>query len=130
MDLQQVLIITNNPIVKNINNAEICFVRGDQRQVLYQVLNKVAGGHNLLSHPLAGSIKPEDNPYRSVVLSSSTAETDLSNLNMLEYCLGKVESGVRDGMQSRQLDQLARDFQMIDKELLDNALQSLIRRQV
>ncbi len=130
MDLQQVLIITNNPIVKNINNAEICFVRGDQRQVLYQVLNKVAGGHTLLSHPLAGSIKTEDNPYRSVVLSTSITEADLSTLNMLEYCLGKVESGVRDGMQSRQLDQLARDFQMIDKELLDNALQSLIRRQV
>jgi len=130
MDLQQVLIITNNPIVKNINNAEICFVKGDQRQVLYQVLNKVAVGHSLLSHPLAGSIKAEDNPYRSVVLSSSTAETDLSNLNMLEYCLGKVESGVRDGMQSRQLDQLARDFQMIDKELLDNALQSLRKGQV
>jgi len=130
MDLQQVLIITNNPIVKNIDNAEICFVKGDQRQVLYQVLNKVAGGHTLLSHPLAGSIKTEDNPYRSVVLSTSITEADLSTLNMLEYCLGKVESGVRDGMQSRQLDQLARDFQMIDKELLDNALQSLIRRQV
>ena len=130
MDLQQVLIITNNPIVKNINNAEICFVKGDQRQVLYQVLNKVAGGHTLLSHPLAGSIKPDDNPYRSVVLSTSITEADLSTLNMLEYCLGKVESGVRDGMQSLQLDQLARDFQMIDKELLDNALQSLIRRQV
>ena len=130
MDLQQVLIITNNPIVKNINNAEICFVRGDQRQVLYQVFNKVAGGHTLLSHPLAGSIKPEDNPYRSVVLSISITETDLSTLNMLEYCLGKVESGVREGMQPRQLDQLARDFQMIDKELLDNALQSLSVRQV
>lgn len=89
MQFSQVLIITNNPIVKNIANADICFVNGNQRQVLYQVLNKIAGGHNLLSHPLSGSIKPEDNPYRSVVLTSSISEVDLSTLSMLEYCLKK-----------------------------------------
>lgn len=130
MDLPQVLIITNNPMVKNIDNAEICFVMGDQRQVLYQVFNQVAWGHSLLSHPLAGSIKPEDNPYRSVVLSLSISETDLSTLGMLEYCLEKMEAGVREGTRSRRLNHLARDFQMIDKELLDNALQSLSGKQV
>ncbi|NLV21327.1 MAG: hypothetical protein GXY49_05015 [Syntrophomonadaceae bacterium] len=124
MKFTQVLIITNNPIVNNIADAEIYFVDGNQRQVLYQVLNKIAGGHNLLSHPLAGSIKPEDNPYRSVVLTSSTSEVDLSTLGMLEYCLEKVENGVtKDRHIIHQLD---RDFQIIDKELLDNALQSLI----
>jgi hypothetical protein len=126
MKFGQFLIITNNPIVKNISNAEINYVNGNQRQVLYQVFNKIAGGHNLLSHPLAGSIKPEDNPYRSVVLSSSTSEVDLSTLSMLEYCLGKVETGVTKNVDCSTICQLDRDFQMIDKELLDNVLQSLM----
>lgn len=123
MSFSPVLIITNNPTVKNSPNAEIYFVAGNQRHVLYQVLNKIAQGHSLLSHPLAGSIKPEDNPYRSVVLTSSTAEVDWAALNMLEHCLERVETRV---INDYIVDQLDRDFQLIDKELLDNALQSLI----
>lgn len=126
MIFSQVLIITNNPTVKNIPNAKIYFVAGNQCHVLYQVFNKIAEGHSLLSHPLAGSIKPEDNPYRSVVLTSSTAEVDGAALNMLEHCLEKVETRV---INDHIADQLKRDFQLIDKELLDNALQSLVLRQ-
>ena len=126
MQFSQVLIITNNPIVKNIANADICFVNGNQRQVLYQVLNKIAGGHNLLSHPLSGSIKPEDNPYRSVVLTSSISEVDLSTLSMLEYCLKKVESGVTKKIDCHIIHQSDRDLQIMDKEMLDKSLQSLM----
>ncbi len=126
MNFLQFLIITNNPIIKNISNAEMNFVDGNQYQVLYQVFNKIAGGHKLLSHPLAGSIQPENNPYRSVVLSPFISEADLSTLSMLEYCLGKLEAGVTKNMDFSINGQLDRDFQMIDKELLDNILQSLM----
>lgn len=130
MDSRQVLIITNNPMVKNTNNAEICFVIGDCRQVLYQVFNQVAMGRRLLSHPLAGSIKFEDNPYRSVVLSKPETDVDLSTLVMLEKCLEKVEAGVRERTAAKGGLAFARDFQMIDKELLDEAMQALGERQV
>jgi hypothetical protein len=128
MALEQILIITNNPMVKNMDNAEICFIQGDCRQVLYQVLNKVADGHSLLSHPLAGSIKPEENPYRSIVLSASKSDADLSTLAMLEKCLGKVEAGFKDSIKTEHLKLWTQDFQMIDKELVNSALQSLTER--
>lgn len=130
MDSQQVLIITNNPMVKNMNNAEICFVAGDCQQVLYQVYNKVAMGYRLLSHPLAGSIQPETNPYRSVVLSKHKTGVELSTLAMLEKCLEKVEAGVRNRKAATDHLSFAQDFQMIDKNLVDNAMQSLGERQV
>jgi hypothetical protein len=129
VDLVQILIITNNPMVKNTNNAEVCFVDGNCREVLYQVYNKVAMGHKLLSHPLAGNIKPENNRYRSVLLSKHKTEADLLTLAMLEKCLAKFESGFQNPavMHNPVFDQ---DFQLIDKELLDAAVQSLGERQV
>ncbi|MGS0764957.1 GrdX family protein [Syntrophomonas curvata] len=130
MGLRQVLIITNNPMVKNTNNAEICFVTGDCRHVLYQAFNKVAMGHRLLSHPLAGSIKPETNPYRSVVLSRLKTGVELSTLAMLERCLEKVEAGIGKRAAAGNDLSFAQDFQMIDKELLEAAMQSLGERQV
>lgn len=130
MELQQVLIITNNPMVENMNNAEICFVTGDCQQVLYQVFNKVAMGYRLLSHPLAGSIQPETNPYRSVVLSKRKTGVELSTLVMLEKCLEKVEAGVRNRAATTDHLPFAQDFQLIDKDLVDNAMQSVGERQV
>lgn len=130
MGWQQVLIITNNPMVKNMYNAEVCFIQGDCQQVLYQVLNKVAVGHKLLSHPLAGSIQPEDNPYRSVILSPFKTGVELSTLAMLEKCLEKVEAGVRNRKAATDHLPFARDYQLIDKNLVDNAMQSIGERQV
>lgn len=130
MDLVRILIITNNPMVKNTNNAEICFVTGDCREVLYQVYNKVAMGHKLLSHPLAGSIKPETNPYRSVLLSKHKTDAKLSTLAKLEKCLEKVEAGFEENPAVLNNPLFDQDFQIIDKELLDAAVQSLGERQV
>ncbi|HPF20675.1 MAG TPA: GrdX family protein [Syntrophomonas sp.] len=130
MQSGQFLIITNNPIVKNIPNAEIQFVIGNQRQVFYAALNKAAGGHRLLSHPLAGSIKPADNPYRSMVLTALATEVDYAALNMLTYGLERMEAENTNRRDNLIIPQLDEDFQMIDKALLDQALPSLTERRV
>lgn len=112
-------------MVKNIEDAEILFIEGDCQQILYHVYSKVAEGCSLISHPLAGSIKPEVNPYRSVVLSNFKTAADLSTLAMVEKCLEKVEGGVKDRIPGEKLAALAADFRIIDKYLLENALQLL-----
>mgnify|MGYP000164786741 CR=1 FL=1 len=120
--LAEILIITNNPMVNNINNAEICFVKGDNRQVFYEVLNKVATGHKLITHPLAGNIKPEDNPYRSVAVSKSKAKADLAILAKLNQYLDKIEANQMK--RKVNLPSIMTDFQLIDKDLIENAIQN------
>ncbi|MGL6131078.1 MAG: GrdX family protein, partial [Fusobacteriaceae bacterium] len=69
------MIVTNNPKVnkelKNLKfegnfdiDIEIGYI-----DILYKVRNLIHLGHTLLTHPLSGSIKPSETPYKSVVLS-------------------------------------------------------------
>ncbi|SHH36860.1 hypothetical protein SAMN02745221_02210 [Thermosyntropha lipolytica DSM 11003] len=124
----EVLIITNNPMVKNIDKYEICWVEGKVEDVYYQTLNWIAAGHKLLSHPLAGSIKPNQNPYRSIVVSKKQGLPDEGDLKIINYALEKVEAMVAEPTRPDLKVDYAEDFQLVDKELLLSALDSLLER--
>ena len=68
------LIVTNNSL------PEICLkehFRFDYRpeascrEILIAVRDMVYLGHTLYTHPLSGSVKPGENPYKSVAVSSA-----------------------------------------------------------
>lgn len=115
----QLLIITNNPLVNNILDAVIEPVRGNCIEVFRRVYSKVAQGHSLLSHPLAGSIKPNQNPYKSVLLSARPEEVSISHLHLAHHCLEKIEEMLSENYQLPGNDE---DLQLIDRELLWQAL--------
>ena len=64
------LIVTNNPLVRDclsdwyqIDYQEISF-----REILVKVRDLVYMGHELYTHPIAGSVKPNETPYKSIVI--------------------------------------------------------------
>lgn len=128
MRQDEVLIITNNPMVKNIDKYEICWVEGDAGAVYYQALNLVGTGHKLLSHPLAGSIKPNQTPYRSIVVSKKQGLPDADDLRIINHALEKVEVMATEATRPDLKVNYAEDFQLVDKELLLHALDSLLER--
>ena len=72
------LIVTNNPMVRerysqqyDLKYEETSFVG-----VLKQVRDLVHRGYRLLTHPLSGSIKPNETPYKSVLLEESTGKIE------------------------------------------------------
>lgn len=128
MGQNEILIITNNPMVQNIKGYEVCWVEGSSQAVYYKVLNFVGLGHKLLSHPLAGSIKPNQNPYRSIVVSKQKGQISEEDLKIISQCLEKVETMSLETTRSDLKVNHAEDFQLVDKELLLNALDSLLER--
>lgn len=127
MTRDEILIITNNPMVKDIDNdVEICFVEGHSKNVLYKALNMVGEGHKLLSHPLMGSIKPNQTPYKSILVGANKQEADMAGLRILQNCLNKVEAMVNEKF-ALDLDALwGEDLQLVDKDLISNGLISLL----
>ena len=71
--LERMLVITNNPMVRDaLSNKEICQVQYapvSYRQVLCMARDAIHQGHKLLTHPLSGSVKPGETPYKSVAVS-------------------------------------------------------------
>jgi hypothetical protein len=63
------LILTNNELVRKIlgKQYEIAFFgECSYRDILIKTRDLVYAGHRLYTHPLAGSVKPNETPYRSV----------------------------------------------------------------
>lgn len=121
----EILVITNNLMVKNMSDIKVFFIDGDGREVLYQTLNKVAGGHRLLSHPLAGSLKPDQNPFKSILLSQEKGQVNQSEIAVLHRSLEKMENMLEGGCRANKKP-IYNDLQLIDLSLLTSALEAFI----
>lgn len=119
MHQSEVVIITNNPLVNNIPNASVARIDGSCLDVFAQVLNCLAQGHRLISHPLAGSIKPNQNPFKSVLISLQTGTVNRQEVAAVHRALCMAEDMAVDPYRYREA---AGDLQMIDKEILEQAL--------
>jgi len=79
-------IITNNTKVsyKYNNKYDIEFVEGSYMDVLLLARNKIHEGYKLLTHPLSGSIKPNETPYKSLVISYEKEDLHIDSLMIIE----------------------------------------------
>ena len=117
-------LITNNPLVRDRlgNDHELIYVDGSFRDVLYAVRDKCHIGHMLLSHPLSGSVKPNETLYKTVMLSKKAGKTDADSVMLIEKAIETVNKfgAVRRNWRERELD----DFQVVDLTLIQSAIES------
>ena len=79
------VIVTNNPMAreKATGKYQVIFVEGGYRDVLIKVRDMVHLGHTLYTHPLAGSIKPNQTPYRTVAMSAEIREFSMEDSQII-----------------------------------------------
>ena len=83
------IIISNNPKVKEFfknERAEVIYVEGSYEDVLYAVRDRVQLSYHLLTHPLSGSIKPNETPYKSIAIKKEK-ELDLLSLELISNAI-------------------------------------------
>ena len=117
-------ILSNNPVViANYNKVEA--VNGDLLAVLKAARDYIHAGHKLLTHPLVGSVKPNETPYKSVVIAKNITGLDEESLSVIEGSLRVAEKMLNERPLPDWNHRVKADFQVIDQSLLDSALQSL-----
>ena len=123
--VQKLLIISNNPkVMATFSTVGHCCC-ADYQQVLYQARNKIHAGALLLTHPLAGSVKPGESPYRSVVVDEREGALDMRSLEVIEAAIDRFNT-LMAGARVRSYDeQTLQDFQLIDYQLLKSGLESI-----
>jgi len=108
-------VITNNPLVNNKVEDAAYYSDASLGDILIRVRDKVHLGHRLLTHPLSGSVKPGQTPYKSVVISALQGEgTDYMSLTLIEDALnmaGRVKTKIWSG-------KILLDLQLIDYNLI------------
>lgn len=119
-------IITNNPlVVEKFGRAhDIAYYEISYEEILKKVRDRIHEGHRLLSHPLSGSVKPNETPYKSIIITKGKEiELDLKSLELIENAVGAC------GKFAFKADtyeaEVYKDFQLIDCTLLESALKSM-----
>jgi len=124
-------IVTNNPMVYEA--FQECWpVQYEEGQsytaLLISVRDQIHRGAVLLTHPLSGSIKPGETPYKSVLVDAASGNMDLKSLELIEETLRVATRMVAQAGDRRWTEKILKDFQLIDCDLirfaLDHASQS------
>ena len=119
------MILTNNPLVAERlrDRCVVELVEGTHMELLKLVRKRAHEGFKLLTHPLAGSVKPNETPYRSVLLSRTAGQPDASSISMAEESVLTCEKFGRLKFPEMP-QQMREDFQLIDFGLIEGALPS------
>ncbi|MGF3226381.1 GrdX family protein [Facklamia sp. P12932] len=121
-------IISNNPKVnETIDQCPIIFIDGNYGDVLYETKKLVINEHYvLLTHPLSGSIKPNETFYKSIIITTTKqSQIDLESLEIIEQAIAVYEKFIKDRATPNWLDSVLEDFATIDLDLMESTLQRI-----
>lgn len=121
-------IITNNPKVKgSITDQTIVFIEGNFGDVLKETKRLVVDErHVILTHPLSGSIKPNETFYKSIIITTTTLDQiDIESLDLIDNAIEVYNKFIKDSKTPNWTERILDDFATIDLDLMENTLQRI-----
>ncbi|MGE5633184.1 MAG: GrdX family protein [Caulobacteraceae bacterium] len=121
------MVFTNNELVreKYSSRLDITFVDGQYIDVLKLVRDMVHKGCKVVTHPLAGSIKPNETPYRSIIIEEGMS-LDVNSLTIIESSIASCLKFMNDNKVPNWSGKVLEDFRFVDLRLFESALDSII----
>ncbi len=118
------IIVTNNPLVKEKftedEGYEVRYSDISYRDVLVATRDLVYSGHELLTHPLSGSVKPKETVVKSVAVSYKAGKMDLDQAGIAENSIITCD---KFPLKFPILPEVVlNDFRLVDLSLITTAL--------
>ncbi|MDD2446253.1 MAG: GrdX family protein [Tissierellia bacterium] len=128
MSKKESLLITNNIRVYDKFNKTVEVVYLEDYKyldILYYVRDKIHEGHELLTHPLSGSIKPNETPYKSIIISKNKGQLDSQGLIIVENSILTAKKFMNNKSTPNWTESVLDDFRVIDLSLMENVIEKL-----
>ncbi|WP_416389517.1 GrdX family protein [Paraclostridium sordellii] len=119
------LIITNNELVytEYKDTLETLYLKNyNYIDVLKVTRDKIHRGHKLYTHPLAGSIKANDTPYKSILISKYERYLDEISLRIIENSIQVYTDLLRDNTTPLWTKEVLDQFMIIDLSIIKNSI--------
>jgi hypothetical protein len=97
---------------------------GNYYDVLIEVRDLVHQGYELITHPLMGSVKPNETPYRSIILKQGP-KTDLQSVEITEISIQTYEKFEKMKPSPNWNQRIFEDFQFVDLKLFESSLDNI-----
>lgn len=122
--MSKYMVITNNPLVRSRLDDihEVIYLELSYEELLKLVRDRIYEGHRLLTHPLSGSVKPKETPYKSVLISERKEKVDGESVRLIENAI-LVCQKFQDKSKYYK-EEVYKDFQLVDWTLLESGLAS------
>ncbi len=135
-------IITNNPLVRDKlkESIDVDYRPCSYLELLKAARDEIHEGAVLLTHPLSGSVKPGETPYKSIMLaggkrsfsgtgagSSKALKTDFASVELIESAVETCQKFLQHARwpePEKLSEQVHRDFQVVDYTLIISAFPS------
>lgn len=122
------IIVTNNEYVneKYKDTMEVLYKEGfTYLEILEFIRDKVHEGHELLTHPLSGSIKPNETPYKTIMISKAKGNLDEGGLKIVEESILTAKKFQTNKATPDWVERVLDDFRVIDLSLIENVIDKL-----
>ncbi|WP_101772709.1 GrdX family protein [Peptostreptococcus faecalis] len=97
------------------------FLEEDYIGVLKEARKLIHQGFELLTHPLYGSIKPNETLYRSLVLKEGK-EVDVMSLNIIEDSINTATKFIENKSTPQWTNEIKEDFKLIDYDIISQTI--------
>ncbi len=122
--LDKCILVTNNDRVYLKYRDEIkCILLDNYEDVLIKVRDMIYDRHILLTHPQASSLKPNQTPYRSIIVYPKNNEDNMNDILLIEKCLEVFRAWQNISATPRNYEnRVSEDFKTIDLSVIENII--------
>ena len=120
-EIEKAVLLTNNSRVYEKYKDSMKTVYVDSyEEVLIKTRDMVYDRHILLTHPQASSLKPNQTPYRSIIVYPKGEEDNMKDILLIEKCLETYCQWQKTAPRPRKYsDRVLYDFMSIDLSIMD-----------
>ena len=120
-------LITNNPkfIEENLKDIEIEYEDVSYIDILRKVRDYVHENWEIVTHPLYGSVKPNETIYRTIVIKENNS-LDITSVNLISDAILTFKKFRNNREVPQWTDRVKDDFSVIDHDLIINAINRIL----
>jgi len=120
-------LITNNPkfIEENLKDIEIEYLDMSYIDILRKVRDYVHENWEIVTHPLYGSVKPNETIYRTIVIKEKNS-LDITSVNLISDAILTFKKFRNNREVPQWTDRVKDDFSVIDHDLIINAINRIL----
>ncbi|TXJ33956.1 GrdX protein [Brachyspira aalborgi] len=120
LNRKNTLIVTNNSkvFIKYKENYNIEFIDSESMyNVLIKTRDLLHSGYKLLTHPMSGSLKSNQTPYKSILLIKNN-EANLDDILMIENAIDNYNKFLKNRALTNWTEAIKNDFKTVDLSLI------------
>ncbi|MDF2677536.1 MAG: GrdX protein [Bacillota bacterium] len=122
--MEKIIITNNSKIFEKYKEVyEILFLENESyTEVLYKTRDKVHLGYKILTHPMAGSLKPNQTPYKSIVLQNTVGKVDYESVKLIENSIEAAQKFLQFKSTPKWSERILNDFKTVDLSFIENVI--------